>query len=59
MSDVVAQHLSGFHTVSYRYRDETVRMATGDSENEIRRRLFLPYKHVLPNGTYFNDVEEE
>ena len=40
MSAVVAHKLSGFHTIPRRYRYETGRMVTGDSENEIRRSVW-------------------
>ena len=40
MSGVVAHKLSGFHTIPRRYRYETGRMVTGDSENEIRRSVW-------------------
>ncbi|MFZ2168394.1 MAG: hypothetical protein WAW61_02025, partial [Methylococcaceae bacterium] len=40
LSGFVAHKLSGFHTVPGRYRDETGRMVTGDSENEIRRSVW-------------------
>jgi hypothetical protein len=41
MSGVVAHKLYGFHTIiPRRYRDETGRMVTGDSENEIRRSVW-------------------
>ena len=40
LSGFVAHKLSGFHTIPRRYRDETGRMVTGDSENEIRRSIW-------------------
>jgi len=41
MSAVVAHKLSGFHTIPRRYRYETGRMVTGDSEDEIRRSIMV------------------
>ena len=32
--------MSGFHTISRRYRDETGRMVKGDSEDELRRSVW-------------------
>jgi hypothetical protein len=39
MSAVVAHKLSSFHTIPRRYKYETGRMVTGDSEHEIRRSV--------------------